>query len=443
MKQKQIAAIALSLYSMTCQAQSGATGGGDQCKNEINQHRLEIKAWIERDEAREIDFSVAKIKDISYDFTPGKIAYRKAMLEALAEGRVAINCYLDPSRIQDPKAQQIARTQGVSYREVKVRGENTTCINYEDANGKSHIDCNYDLVMNENSLGNPNYINTHHEFASIAGIELRTSAPSDMSVSTQLSRFEHKVSVKKLGPKQAMPESQAAKHQQNQIPVRIDGLQDKDYQTTHGRNTRPIKRARKLIKEIERNPELLEIANQCEQDVALNFEIERAGFYESKDIYGQHYIAAQRPMVTLVSYGTTLSRVTATDDSLAALLTAAKSVLTAACSTLHQPAQLIDLEFRTSATLDHSLIAHTLDSSESLQKFRARHSCKPKLVLKDEVNRVSQYCDLNGQNCYLETVLLLQLTCGKISKEGLSSQSIARISSTVAELLESADFKDQ
>ena len=179
----------------------GGVGGGDQCKNEINKHRLEILGWIERDEAKDLDFSKARVKGLTYEGLNSSYGYKNAMLKALKESNVKVTCYLDPARISDPAAQRIAQQEGVSYRAITVDGSPSTCINYEGSDGHPHIDCNYDLVMNENSVGNSNFKNTHHEFATIAGIEERASSPSDMSVSNQLSEFERTVSVKFLGPK--------------------------------------------------------------------------------------------------------------------------------------------------------------------------------------------------------------------------------------------------
>ena len=115
-----------------------------------------------------------------------------------------VTCYLDPARIHDPAAQEIVRKEGVSYKAVTIGNppEPTTCINYEDSHGVSHIDCNYDLVMASGSTGNPDYVTVHHEFASIAGVEARTNSfDSDFSISNQLSQFEHTEEVKFLGPK--------------------------------------------------------------------------------------------------------------------------------------------------------------------------------------------------------------------------------------------------
>jgi hypothetical protein len=187
----------LSFFPLQSFAQHGGVGGGDQCKNEIDKHRLQILGWIERDEAADLDFTLAKIPGQTY------ATYKAKMLPVLAEGKVIVTCYLDPARIADPVAQAIAAKDGVSYRAITVGNpaEPSSCINYEDANGVSHIDCNYDSIMNENSLGNPDYINTHHEYAAIAGVETRDYSPSDMSLSKQLSQFEHKVTTTLLGPK--------------------------------------------------------------------------------------------------------------------------------------------------------------------------------------------------------------------------------------------------
>lgn len=176
----------------------GTRGGGDSCQNEIEKHRLEIRGWIQRDEASELDFSKAKVPSLTYQ------SYKKSMLAALEDGNVVITCYLDPAKINDPSAKAIAKKENVSYKAIMIGNpaRPTTCINYEDADGISHIDCNYDKIVNQSSTGNPNYILTHHEFASIAGVEKRTNSyNSDFSISNQLDQYEHWKSVKFLGKK--------------------------------------------------------------------------------------------------------------------------------------------------------------------------------------------------------------------------------------------------
>jgi len=188
--------IAALTFSSTCYAQSGV-GGGDQCKNEINRHRIAIQKWILQDEAKDLDFSKAKVKGLTYE------NYKKNMLSALEDGKVVVRCLNKEVTIGTPA--------------IPV-----TCINYEDKSGVSHIDCNYDLVMSKNSIGNPDFQTTHHEFASIAGIEERTGTyDSDFTVSDQLAQFEHTETVMLLGPKKATMMANAAQ------PSHYDVLKDK------------------------------------------------------------------------------------------------------------------------------------------------------------------------------------------------------------------------
>jgi hypothetical protein len=182
-------------------AEGGHVGGGDTCKNEINRHRTTIRNWILKDEAKNLDFSVARIPGWTYDGPAPAKSYKRAMLAALEEGKVIITCYLDPETIQDQAAREIAKKEGVGYRAITVGNAPSTCINYEDDQGKSHIDCSYERIVAQLASGDPNYVLTHHEFASIAGVEDRTSSPSDFSISNQLSQFERWTRVKLLGTK--------------------------------------------------------------------------------------------------------------------------------------------------------------------------------------------------------------------------------------------------
>ena len=205
-------------------SEGGHVGGGDLCKNEIDKHRLAILGWIQRDEAKDLDFSKAKVAGLIYD------KYRNPMLDVLQEGRVIVTCYLDPSRISDPQAKNITEKEGVSYRGISIGNppNPTTCINYEDVAGKSHIDCNYDAILAQVANGSPNYVLTHHEFASIAGVELRTDGyQSDFSVSNLLSEFERWQITRTLGPKLSSSLNLVSKRCQSRISGLVDFIADR------------------------------------------------------------------------------------------------------------------------------------------------------------------------------------------------------------------------
>jgi hypothetical protein len=144
----------------------GSGGGGDPCKNEIDKDRLAILNWITYGDAKNLDFSKALIPGWTFDSPLPAKSYKERMLSVLEPGRVVVTCFLDPSRISDPAAQKIVAAEGVSYKAVTIGNppRPTTCINYEDEDQVSHIDCNYDLVMATSSLGNPDYITVHHEY---------------------------------------------------------------------------------------------------------------------------------------------------------------------------------------------------------------------------------------------------------------------------------------
>ncbi len=174
---------------------AGSGGGGDPCKNEIDRHRVAIQGWIARDEATGLDFSKALVSGWNDD------SYKQSMLKYLEPGKVVVTCYLDPARINDPDALRLAEKENLGFKAIAVGDppKPVTCNNYEDKDGVSHIDCDFDRVMA--SVGNPDFVLTHHEFASIAGIERRTGGYiSDLSISNQLSDHEHWEQVKVLGP---------------------------------------------------------------------------------------------------------------------------------------------------------------------------------------------------------------------------------------------------
>jgi hypothetical protein len=95
-------------------AQAGHVGGGDSCRNEINRHRETLYAWILSGDASGLDFSQSKTAVRDFE------EYQKRMLNTLSSGKVVVTCYLDPARIQDPAAQKIARTEGISYRAITI-----------------------------------------------------------------------------------------------------------------------------------------------------------------------------------------------------------------------------------------------------------------------------------------------------------------------------------
>ncbi len=196
-------------HSPFVQAQSdGVGGGGDTCRDEISKHREMLYQWIQSGDASDLDFNQCKTDVRNF------AEYQKRMLGVLQSGKVVVTCYLDPARIQDPTAQKIASEQGVSYRAITLlnpktgNAEPTACINYEDQAGVSHIDCNYDSIVNQKALEDPNYQLTHHEYASIAGVELRkVDSEPDFTISRQLSQYEGWVKVKKLGKKKSISSS--------------------------------------------------------------------------------------------------------------------------------------------------------------------------------------------------------------------------------------------
>lgn len=194
MKTQTIIVLIAGLLPQLALAQATGVGGGDLCKNEIDKHRTEILKWIESDQANELDFSKAQIQGWNYSGTSGARSYKQEMIKVLQPGKVVVTCYLDP--------RSKSEVSNIERRSIQIANTTTSCINYEDQLGISHIDCDYDKIMNEKAIGNPNYVLTHHEFASIAGVEQRTnSSTSDFSISNQLSEFEQWVHIKVLGKK--------------------------------------------------------------------------------------------------------------------------------------------------------------------------------------------------------------------------------------------------
>ena len=57
--------VSVSLFMISisqASAGGGSTGGGDQCKNEIDKDRLAILNWIESGDAKDLDFSKARVQ---------------------------------------------------------------------------------------------------------------------------------------------------------------------------------------------------------------------------------------------------------------------------------------------------------------------------------------------------------------------------------------------
>lgn len=209
--------LALLFVSSNAHAQGGAghVGGGNVCTNELNKHRFALQGWIQRDEAQLLEFSKAKVPGWSYNGGFPLKSYKQKMLSVLEEGQVVITCYLDQNRESDSDAVAIiAHQDGVRFKTITIGNPPvpTMCINYDDTSGVSHIDCNYDMVMDSKSVGNPDFVLTHHEYASIAGVEARINGNvPDFSVSNQLSQFEHWAKIKLLGPRNTSSVSEFCK----------------------------------------------------------------------------------------------------------------------------------------------------------------------------------------------------------------------------------------
>ena len=395
-------------------AQGSHTGGGDQCKNEIDKHRREILAWIERDEASEMDFSQAKIAGLSYLGSMTGPSYKKSMLAVLQEGKVIVNCYLDPARLSDRDAEKIARNEGVSYRNVSISGQPSTCINYEDQQLVSHIDCNYDLVMNENSLGNSNFRNTHHEFASIAGMEIRASAPSDMSLSDQLSQFERTVSIKQLGPK--LKSASRPSTRVTHLALEVDGISVSE-KKPWGESKAHRKIRRSFDEAIQESSEILEAASSCNSPVALSVQIKSAAqLMERSDAFGRRSLVYRKPSLLLYQGGVVVSRTAAETDDLNSLLSAAHELISNHCMPAESTSSGASFKFGVWAKDERAKAIMGIAQSAELNEFRNQHSCTPKFEFKSAINSVTEFCDLNGQNCSIVANTDIVLVCGGLSK---------------------------
>lgn len=180
-------------------AQNNGVGGGNLCREEIEKHRAQIEGWIERDEAKDLDFSKALVKGWTYnDPAPAK-SYKRVMLEVLKPGKVIVNCYEDLETLN-----MIASSYSNMTHTPTIGGG---CINYQDEQGLSHIDCYAKTINDEASRVkrekdvDGNYRLVHHEYASIAGIERRLGVEqSDFSISNQLSDCQYDETNKVLGP---------------------------------------------------------------------------------------------------------------------------------------------------------------------------------------------------------------------------------------------------
>ncbi len=173
-------------------------GGGDSCRDEIDRIRQNIKGWIERDEAKDLKLEAGW----TYN-TPGAIHnYKEAMLEVLQDRKVTVTCYLDPALIHDPESRALAEKESLTFKSITIHGTPTDCTNDITPSGEMVIECNYSRVLDPTVAGDRNFRRTHHEFASLAGVELKDGSTfSDYFVSDQVAQYAKPETVWMLGPK--------------------------------------------------------------------------------------------------------------------------------------------------------------------------------------------------------------------------------------------------
>jgi hypothetical protein len=177
----------------TLAIEDGHVGGGDLCRDEIEQHRIRVDQWIRSDLARGLDFSIALIPGLNYE------KYKENMLFFLQPGKVIVTCYSDLNKLNE-----IAAIHSISPETVNL---GSGCINYEDEHNVSHIGCDFQSIMLEKArvqsqpyTPDENYKLIHHEFASIAGMEQRMgTSQSDWSLSNQIAEFQTFRVVPELG----------------------------------------------------------------------------------------------------------------------------------------------------------------------------------------------------------------------------------------------------
>jgi hypothetical protein len=183
--------------SQSALAEGGVQGGGGDTITEgrIHEIRRDIQKWINAGGAKSLDFSNSRAR-VTYEHYLNGSASNSVfgMNDVLRDGAVVINAIRESE-------QNLADEELNTY----VSGYPKTCkglISKRD--GRPHILCNIERFWELKAGWEParleaeQYRLIHHEFASLAGLEKNVGSDSDMSLSSQLTKFLKPESVLRL-----------------------------------------------------------------------------------------------------------------------------------------------------------------------------------------------------------------------------------------------------
>lgn len=160
-------------------------GGGDPNEARVFEIRQAILDWIDRGDARGLEFK----NGMTYD---RYVALMRPVLAAPPAESAVVVTFVTTQQDQqaiDPE------------QKVDVDGQPKTCRGFKSArDGRLHIICNSDRFPSESAAA---FRQVHHEYAGLVGVEKNDGAASDYEVSNQLSDFGQLVTVYKLGPRRS------------------------------------------------------------------------------------------------------------------------------------------------------------------------------------------------------------------------------------------------
>jgi len=150
------------------------SGGGDSCEPRIREIAREIRSWIFRGGAKQLDLNgVTNLKSYEVGMvdqiggsTKRKIKY------------AGINCTSEP---------------------IKIGNVEKTCKNERDENGRGYVTCNLTRFM-QNTNEDEQFRLVHHEYAALAGFEASYgNESSKYPISDQLGKYMVNRTVRTLG----------------------------------------------------------------------------------------------------------------------------------------------------------------------------------------------------------------------------------------------------
>jgi hypothetical protein len=153
--------IFLSAQSVSAKLGVGAGGGGDMCEKRFKEVRDDIEWWIRRGGYRHLKISPNIMR-----------GYKQAMLNVIAKAKISCT----DEKIYVGTAEKTCRGDWIA--------------------GQPYIQCNIARFMNTDE--SDQYVQDHHEYAVLSGVEVNNYDDSKYGVSDQISGFLEEKVVKKL-----------------------------------------------------------------------------------------------------------------------------------------------------------------------------------------------------------------------------------------------------